>query len=152
MLYITSDHAGFALKTRLIRYVQKELEREITDLGPAEYDEHDDYPDTIIPATEKAVQDGARIIVIGGSGNGEQIAANKVTGMRCALGYNIQAAELASSHNNANGLALGARLISEDHAMAMVKAWLETPFSGDERHVRRLKKLAEYEKGGQVSK
>ena len=144
-LTIASDHAGHKLKTRLIRYITNELKLEIEDIGANEYDESDDYPDFIIPAAIRAVETHGRTIVIGGSGNGEAIAANKIPGMRCALGYNIEAAELAMRHNNSNGLSLGARLISEDHAMAIVKKWLETQFSGEERHVRRLGKISDLE-------
>jgi len=144
-LYIASDHAGYKLKTRLVRYITNSLKLEIEDMGAHEYDEADDYTDFIVPAAKKTVDTNGRVIVIGGSGNGEAIAANKVPGMRCALGYNIEAAELAMAHNNSNGLSLGARLITEDHAMAIVKKWLETEFSSDERHVRRLKKVADLE-------
>lgn len=145
-LTIASDHAGHKLKTRLIRYIQNELKLQVEDMGANEYNEADDYPDYIVPAAKKAVETQGRTIVIGGSGNGEAIAANKIPGMRCALGYNIEAAELAMLHNNSNGLSLGARLITEDHAMAIVKKWLGTEFSGDERHVRRLNKISDLEK------
>lgn len=144
-LYIASDHAGYKLKTRLIRYIQNELKLDIEDMGAHEYDETDDYPDFIVPAAKKTVETNGRVIVIGGSGNGEAIAANKIPGMRCALGYNIEAAELAMAHNNSNGLSLGARLMTEDHAMAIVKKWLETKFGGDDRHLRRLEQIAALE-------
>jgi len=144
-LYITSDHAGYQLKKRLIRYLENELNVEVEDLGPFEHDPEDDFPDYIIPAAKKAVEKNGRIIVIGGSGNGEVIAANKVKGMRCALGYNIQAAELSIQHNNANGLSLGARLLTEDHAMAIVKKWLETTEFLGGKYERRNKKIAQLE-------
>jgi len=145
-IYITSDHAGYQLKKRLLRYFENELDIKAEDLGPKEYVETDDYPDYIIPAAEKAVKNNGRVIVIGGSGNGEAMAANKIAGMRCALAHSVETAELARQHNDANGLALGARILTEDHAMAIVKKWLETDFDPDERHVRRLKKIADYEK------
>lgn len=143
-LYITADHAGYQLKKRLVRYLTNELHLSVIDLGPEAHDSDDDYPDLIIPAAERAVSDGGRAIMICGSGIGACIAANKVTGMRAALGYNIEAAELSRKDNDANGLCLAGRVLTEDHAMAIVKRWLETDFSG-ERHERRVKKIEEYE-------
>lgn len=149
-LYIASDHAGYKMKKRLVRYIENELKLKIEDLGPYDYDELDDFPDYIIPAAIKAVETNGRVIVLGGSGNGEAIAANKVKGMRCALGYNIEAAELAIKHNNANGLSLAGRMLSEDHAMAVVKKWLETEdFLGD-KYQRRNDKISSYEENGTV--
>lgn len=145
-LYIAADHAGYGLKKRLLRYFKNELKIACEDLGPYEYLETDDYPDYIIPAAEKAVKNQGRVIVIGGSGNGEAMAANKVKGMRCALCHSLTMAELARQHNDANGLALGARILTEDHALAIAKKWLETNFSQEKRHLRRLKKIAAYEK------
>ncbi len=146
ILYIAADHAGHSLKKRLLRYFANELNVGCEDMGAVDYEETDDYPDYIIPAAEKAVATGGRVIVIGGSGNGEQIAANKVTGMRCALAHSTDTAKLSREHNDANGLALGGRILTEDHAMAIVKVWLETEFSSDERHIRRLGKVDDYEK------
>lgn len=144
-LYIASDHAGHKLKKRLIRFIENELQREIIDLGAHEFDAEDDFPDFIIPAAQKAVETNGRAIVLGGSGNGEQIAANKVPGMRCALAHSIETAELARKHNNANGLALGARILTEDHAIAIVKTWLTTEFLGG-KYQRRNEKIERYEK------
>lgn len=144
-LYIAADHAGHALKKRLLRYFANELEIECEDIGAIEFEDGDDYPDYVIPAAQKAVSTNGRAIVIGGSGNGEQIAANKVLGMRCALAHSIETAELARKHNDANGLALGARILTEDHAMAIVKTWLMTDFSGEERHKRRIQKITDFE-------
>ena len=111
-LYIASDHAGYGLKNRLIRYLQNELKLKIEDMGPKEYNPEDDYPDYIIPAAQKAVATNGRAIVVGGSGNGEAMAANKVKGMRCILAHSVATAELGRAHNNANGIAFGARIVT----------------------------------------
>lgn len=145
-LYIASDHAGYQLKKRLVRFLEKELRLTVEDLGPHEYDEADDYPDYVIPAAQKAVATSGRAIMICGSGIGESIAANKVKGMRAALAYNIEAARLSRTDNDANGLCLAGRVLSDDHAMAIVKKWLETDFAGG-RHERRVKKIEAFESG-----
>lgn len=144
-LYIASDHAGYQLKKRLIRYLQNELKLSVEDMGPQKYDENDDFPDYIIPATQKAVKTAGRVIVLGGSGNGEAIAANKVKGMRCILAHSVETAELGRAHNDANGIAFGAHIITEEHAMAMLKKWLETDFLGGkyERRNEEIKKFEE---------
>ena len=128
-LYIASDHAGYQLKKRLVRFIKNELERDIKDIGPIAHDPEDDFPDYIIPAAKKAVEEAGRAIMICGSGIGACIVANKVDGMYAALGYNIEAAESSIKHNNVNGLCLAGRSLSEDHAMAIVKKWLETDSS-----------------------
>jgi ribose 5-phosphate isomerase B len=143
-LFITSDHAGYQLKRRIVRYIQNELARDIEDLGPHTHDPEDDFPDYIIPGAQKAIKTDGRIIVIGGSGNGEVIASNKVKGMRSALAHSVETAELARKHNDANGLALGARVLTDDHAMAIVKAWLTTDFVGG-KYERRNKKIRDFE-------
>lgn len=143
-LFITSDHAGYALKKRLVRYLENELHVAFEDMGPAAHDPEDDFPDYVIPAAKKAVEVGGRAIMICGSGIGTCIAANKVKGMRAALAYNIESAELSRKHNNANGLCLAGRVLTEDHAMAMVKKWLETDFLGD-KYERRNQKIAAIE-------
>lgn len=144
-LFIAADHAGYKLKKRIIRFLENELNLEVKDMGAHEYDDQDDFPDYIIPAAEEAVKTNGRAILICGSANGDVIAANKVKGMRCALGYNIEAAELSVKHNNANGLALAGRVLTEEHAMAIVKKWLETTeFLGD-KYERRVKKIENYE-------
>ena len=145
-LYITSDHGGYQLKKRLIRYCQNELEIEIEDIGPLEFDELDDFPDFIIPTAKKAVETNGRAIMICGSGIGACISANKVKGMYAGLGYNIEVAGLMRQHNNTNGLCLAGRVLTEDHAMAIVKKWLETEFDGGEKYVRRNEKIREEEK------
>ncbi len=145
-LYIVSDHAGYQLKKRLVRYLENELNVKVEDLGPHEYDELDDFPDFIIPAAIKTVKNNGRVIACCGSASGEVIAANKVKGMRAVVGYNIEAAELSITHNNANGLCLAARTLSEDHAMAITKKWLETTDFLGGKYERRNEKIAEYEK------
>ena len=146
-LYISSDHGGYQLKKRLIRYCQNELEIEIEDMGPFEHDPLDDFPDLIIPTAKKAVKKNGRAILICGSGIGACISANKVKGMYAGLGYNIEVAGLMRQHNNTNGLCLAGRILSEDHAMAIVKKWLETDFLEDEKYKRRNEKIKNEEKG-----
>ena len=144
-LYIASDHAGYQLKKRLIRCLENELNRKVEDMGPFEYDPEDDFPDYIIPTAQKAVATNGRAIMLCGSGIGACIAANKVKGMNAALAYNIESARLSREHNDANGLCLPARVLTEDHAMAMVKRWLETEFVSG-KYERRNKKIEEFEK------
>lgn len=145
-IFIASDHAGFYLKKQLIQYL-KIKDYEVEDCGAFEMDEQDDYPDFIIPCAQKVAKDKESFgIVIGGSGNGEQIAANKVKGIRAAL-YNsgkAEIAKLAREHNDANILSLGARFITPDDAKRAVTAWLEAEFEGG-RHEARIKKIEEYE-------
>lgn len=143
-LYIAADHAGYSLKKRLVRFIENELKLKVEDMGALEHDENDDFPDYIIPAAQKAIEADGRVIVIGGSGNGEAMAANKVKGMRCILAHSVETAELGRAHNDANGIAFGARIITEEHAMAMLKSWLETDFLGD-KYQRRNDKIAEFE-------
>lgn len=142
-----ADHAGFSLKEAIKRYLVR-LGYETLDFGAYEEDPEDDYPDFVIPAARAAVRLKGRAIVFGGSGTGECVAANKVRGVRCALPYNTMTARLASEHNNANAVALGGRTVTGDERLAkrIVKTWLETPFPGGTRHVRRLNKIAKYEK------
>lgn len=149
-LYIAADHGGYKLKKRIVRYIENELGREVEDMGAHEYEELDDFPDYIIPAAIKAVENNGRAIFICGSATGDIIAANKVKGMRCALGYNIEAAELSIKHNNANGLALAGRVLSEDHAMAIVKTWLETEDFIGGKYQRRNEKIEAYENDGTI--
>ena len=146
-IYIASDHAGFHLKKHLIQYL-KVKDFEVEDCGAYELNEADDYPDFIIPCAEKVAGDPSSVgIVIGGSGQGEAICANKVKGIRAAI-YNGGDAKtigrLAKEHNNANVLSLGARLISPDDAKKAVSAWLDAEFEGG-RHVKRLDKIAKFE-------
>ena len=145
-VHLGSDHAGFELKNHVASTLRGEG-HDVIDHGPPAYDAEDDYPVYCIPAAEGAVADpGSLAVVIGGSGNGEQIAANKVTGTRAALAYDRNTAQLARQHNDANVLSLGARMHSEDEAMELVRVFLSTPFSGDARHARRIVMLADYER------
>lgn len=144
-LYIASDHGGYQLKKRLVRFIKNELQLKVTDLGPKAYDENDDFPDYIIPAAEKTVKTNGRAILICGSGIGSCIAANKVKGMRAALAYNIESAELSRKHNDANGLCLAGRVLTEEHAMAIVKKWLETEEFLGGKYQRRNEKISSFE-------
>jgi ribose 5-phosphate isomerase B len=145
-VHIGSDHAGFELKNYLITALTEDG-HEIVDHGPEAYDAEDDYPVYCIPAAEAAVADPDSLgIVVGGSGNGEQIAANKVVGTRAVLAYNLETARLGRQHNDANVIGIGARMHTGEEALEMVRLFLSTPFSGDPRHARRIALLADYEK------
>jgi len=145
-VYLGSDHAGFELKAHLVAHLTS-LGHEAIDVGPAHYDAEDDYPPFCIEAARRVLADpGSLGIVIGGSGNGEQIAANKVLGVRAALAWNAEVARLAREHNDANVVAIGARMHTLDEATAIVATFLSTPFSGSERHQRRIDQIAAYEK------
>jgi ribose 5-phosphate isomerase B len=145
-VHIGTDHAGFDLKNYLVSALIADG-HDVVDHGPSAYDAEDDYPVYCIPAAEAAVAEpGSLGIVIGGSGNGEQIAANKVVGARAALAYDKDTATLARQHNDANVLSLGARMHTEEQALDLVRLFLATPFSGDERHARRIALLADYER------
>lgn len=145
-LFIASDHAGYQLKKRLVRYMGKELGLAVEDLGPNEYNETDDYPDYIFPLAKKVAKTNGRGIVICKNGIGVSVAANKVNGIRAGIGYNLMAAESMMEDDNTNILALASKGVSEDFAMAIVKKWLETKFGGAKRHKRRLEKIEQYEK------
>jgi ribose 5-phosphate isomerase B len=145
-VHIDSDHAGYELKNYLIEALTEDGHK-VVDHGPEIYDAEDDYPVYCIPAAEAAVADaGSLCVVIGGSGNGEQIAANKVVGARAALAYNLDTARLGREHNDANVIGIGARMHTPEEALEMVRVFLATPFSGDPRHARRIELLADYEK------
>ncbi|MGB3444452.1 MAG: ribose-5-phosphate isomerase [Actinophytocola sp.] len=147
-VYLGSDHAGFELKAHLVKYLS-EAGHEVTDIGPAEYDAADDYPPFCVEAARRTVADAGSLgVVIGGSGNGEQIAANKVPGCRAVLAYTIETAKLGRAHNDAQVVAVGGRMHTEEDATAIVEAFLATPFSGDERHARRIAMLTDYERTG----
>lgn len=144
-VHLGCDHAGFelkeALKARLL-----ELGHEPVDHGAHAYDAADDYPPFCFAAAEAVVADpGSLGVVLGGSGNGEQIAANKVAGVRCALAHSVETARLAREHNDANCVGVGARMHDEATALAIVEAFLDTPFSGDDRHARRIAMLTDFE-------
>ena len=145
-LYIASDHGGYALKKRLIRYIQNELEKKVEDLGPTSYVETDDYPDYAVPLAKKVVKINGQGIVICHNGIGVCMAANKVRGVKAGLGYNLSVAESMRHDDNTNILCLASDHLSEDHAMIIVKKWLTTDFAEDERYLRRLKKVEKLEK------
>ena len=142
-IYIASDHAGFELKQALIPYIGT-FGAEVEDLGPSTFMADDDYPDYILPAAEAVVADEESLgIVLGASGQGEAMAANRIQGVRAVVYYggNKDIVRLGREHNNANVLSLGARFLSEDEAKEAVALYLSTPFSEDERHIRRLGKF-----------
>lgn len=149
-VYIGSDHAGFELKAHLVTWLT-EQGHDAVDCGPEKLDPEDDYPPFCIRVGESVVgTSGSLGIVLGGSGNGEQIAANKVRGIRAALAWSVETARLARQHNDANVLAVGARMHSADDATAFAEVFLTTPYSGEERHTRRIGTLAAYERTGQA--
>ena len=144
-VYLGSDHAGYELKARLVAWLAA-AGHEPVDCGPGKLDDQDDYPPYVMRAASAAVADpGSLGIVIGGSGNGEQIAANKVRGVRAALAWNEETARLARLHNDANVLSLGAREQPVEQAVTFAQAFVSTKFSGAARHARRLKMIADYE-------
>ncbi|SFS98793.1 ribose-5-phosphate isomerase [Saccharopolyspora flava] len=146
-VYLASDHAGFELKNHLVKKLA-ERGHDTIDVGPATYDPADDYPPFCIHAARRVVADpGSRGVLIGGSGNGEQIAANKVPGARAALVWNAHVARLARRHNNAQLAAIGARLHALTEAELIVNTFLTTQFDGG-RHQRRLTQLTHYETAG----
>jgi ribose 5-phosphate isomerase B len=149
-VYLGSDHAGYELKTHLVNHLAKQG-HEVVDVGPHSYDPEDDYPAYCLHTGQRVVDDpGSLGVVIGGSGNGEQIAANKIAGVRAALAWKAEVAQLARQHNDANVLGIGARQHTLDDATAMVEAFLATPFSQDPRHARRIAQVADYEKGREL--
>jgi ribose 5-phosphate isomerase B len=150
-VYLGSDHAGFELKAKLFTHLL-DAGHDPVDCGALEFDALDDYPPPCIAAAHRTVSTpGSLGIVLGGSGNGEQIAANKVTGVRAALAWNDETARLARQHNDANVLSIGARDHPDEDAIRFVDIFLATPFSGADRHQRRIDMLAEYEATGAIA-
>ncbi|BCB79456.1 ribose-5-phosphate isomerase [Phytohabitans flavus] len=144
-VYLGADHAGYELKVHLVNYLGKQG-YETVDVGPHAFDPEDDYPAYCLHTGARVVGDpGSLGIVIGGSGNGEQIAANKIAGTRAALAWNVETSQLARQHNDANVVAIGARQHTIDEATAIVEAFVTSTFSGSERHARRIKQVAAYE-------
>ena len=143
-IFIASDHAGFELKEKLIPFL-KDLGHEVEDKGAFSYNPEDDYPDFVIPVAQAIANDPERSrgIVLGKSGQGEAMCANRIRGVRAAVFYggSLNTIQLSREHNDANILSLGARLVEANEAMEATKLFLETPFSGDERHIRRINKL-----------
>jgi len=149
-VYIGADHAGYELKNYLVEQLSA-AGHEVTDVGPAAYDAEDDYPPFCIEAAGRvAADEGSLGIVVGGSGNGEQIAANKVKGVRAALAWSEETASLGRQHNNANVVAVGAGMHTTEDVTKFVETFLATPFSGDERHQRRIDMLSDYETTGDL--
>ena len=144
-VYLAADHAGFELKSHLSKALS-EQGHEVVDVGALEYDAQDDYVSFCVDAAEQVVANpGSLGVVIGGSGNGEQIAANKVKGARAALAWNVDTAQLARQHNDANLVGIGARQHTAEEATEIVSAFLKTEFSGDARHQRRIDQVSAYE-------
>jgi ribose 5-phosphate isomerase B len=149
-VYLGSDHAGFELKSVLVNWLAS-AGHEVTDCGPASYHGDDDYPPYVMRAAAGVAADpGSLGIVIGGSGNGEQIAANKIKGIRAALAWSEETARLARLHNDANVLSLGARMHPAEEAIAFTRVFLSTPFSAEARHMRRLAMITDFEASGEL--
>ena len=148
-IHLATDHAGLDFKDALTAHLT-ELGYEVVDHGAYEYDAQDDYPQFCIAAAKAVANEPESLgVVFGGSGNGEQMAANKVRGIRAALCWSIATAQLAREHNNANICSIGARQHSQDDAFAIIDAFLATPFSGDARHERRIGQISEFESQAQ---
>jgi len=139
---VASDHAGFELKAALVPFL-KLIGHDAEDMGPLEFSAEDDYPDFILPLARRVADEGAMGVIIGGSGQGEAIAANRVSGVRACVYYGgpLDVVLRMREHNDANVLSLGSRFITGAEAQAAVRAFFDTMFSGDERHVRRIHKL-----------
>ena len=153
-VHIATDHAGMELSAHLVQHLTAQG-YEMVDHGPQEYDALDDYPGFCLKAAEAVAAERAQGhdslgIVLGGSGNGEQIAANKVRGIRVALAWSLDTARLAREHNDANVVGLGGRQHSLEEATAIVEAFLSAAWSEDERHTRRIGKIAHYEETGEI--
>ncbi|MDN5825108.1 MAG: ribose-5-phosphate isomerase [Arthrobacter sp.] len=153
-VHIATDHAGLDLSAHLVAHLRS-AGHDVVDHGPTSYDAEDDYPGFCINAAEAVAAERARGldslgIVLGGSGNGEQIAANKVKGIRAALAWNLDTARLARQHNDANIVAVGGRQHSLEEATGLIDAFLAEPFSEDERHIRRIQQIGAYETTGQL--
>lgn len=154
-IHIATDHAGLEFSQDLAEHLEREG-HEVIDHGPQEFDPLDDYPSFCIAAAKGVVSDHdagveALGVVFGGSGNGEQMAANKVPGVRAALVWSVNTAVLARQHNNANVCAIGARQHSIDEALLFIDTFLRTPFEGEERHARRIAQISEFETTGAIS-
>ncbi|TFD68065.1 ribose-5-phosphate isomerase [Cryobacterium ruanii] len=154
-IHIATDHAGLDLSHHLITHLRA-AGHEVIDHGPQAYDALDDYPAFCINAAQATVDDReggieALGIVFGGSGNGEQMAANKVSGARAALVWNLSTARLAREHNDANVISIGAREHTIAEATGFIDAFIAEPFSDEERHVRRIRQLGEYERTGTIA-
>ena len=149
-IHIGGDHAAYDLHRALVTHLT-ERGHDVVDHGPASYDAEDDYPVYVLRAAAAvAADEGSLGIVLGGSGNGEQIAANKVKGVRAALVWSEETAVLAREHNDANVISVGGRMHTVEDMTRFVEVFLTTAYSGDERHTRRIGMLADYEKTGNL--
>ena len=147
-IHLGCDHAGFEVKEKLVSYL-KEKNHEVIDHGAHIYDAQDDYPLFCFLAAQNTAKDKTSLgIVLGGSGNGEQIAANKIKGVRAALAWSAETAKLAREHNNANVIGIGARMHSFEEITKIVDAFINTSFANDERHIRRINQLSQMENNG----
>jgi ribose 5-phosphate isomerase B len=144
-VFIAADHGGFYLKERIKGHLSTQG-YSVVDKGALEFNQEDDYPDYVIPLAEEIAKDNDSFgIILGRSGNGEQIAANKVKGARATLCLTTRMAKMAREDNNANILAMGADFVLEEEAIAVVEAFISTPFSDKDRHKRRIEKITKYE-------
>jgi ribose 5-phosphate isomerase B len=149
-IHIGSDHAGLDFKNVIVKHLQSQG-HDVVDHGPHTLDPLDDYPVFCIPTAEAVANEpGSLGIVLGGSGNGEQIAANKVKGIRAALAWSIDTAKLARQHNDANVLSIGGRMHTPEFSLELVDAFIAEPFSNDERHIRRITMVGNYETKGSI--
>lgn len=147
-VHLGGDHAAYELQRDLVTWLA-EQGHDVIDHGPVDYDAQDDYPVFVLRAAQAVADDpGSLGVVLGGSGNGEQIAANKVPGIRAALAYTPQIAQLSREHNDARVVSIGARFATVETAREIVRAFLETPFSGEYRHQRRIDMMSAYETDG----
>lgn len=154
-IHIATDHAGLEFSRDLAEHLEREG-HEVIDHGPVDFDPLDDYPSFCIRAAKAVVADHSKGVealgvVFGGSGNGEQMAANKVPGVRAALVWSVNTAVLAREHNDANVCAIGARQHSIDEALLFIDTFIRTPFTGEERHQRRIRQMAEFENTGAIA-
>ena len=149
-VHLGGDHASFALREHLLEHLRAGG-HDVVDHGPHVLDPADDYPAFVLPAAlAVAAEPGSLGVVLGGSGNGEQIAANCVPGVRAALAWSLETARLARQHNDATVVAVGARMHALEEATAIVDAFLAEPFSGDERHARRIAMLTRFRATGEL--
>jgi ribose 5-phosphate isomerase B len=149
-IHLGCDHAGFELKEKVATHL-KNKGHEVIDHGAKKFNAVDDYPVFCFLAAQAAAKDPSSLaIVIGGSGNGEQISANKIKGVRAALAWSAETAKLAREHNNANVMGLGGRMHSESESLAIIDAFIDTVFSNEERHVRRINQISGYETSGNL--
>jgi ribose 5-phosphate isomerase B len=149
-IHLGCDHAGFELKEKVVVHL-KSNGHEVIDHGAKKYDALDDYPVFCFLAAQAAAKDpNSLAIVIGGSGNGEQISANKIKGVRAALAWSTETAKLAREHNNANVMGLGGRMHLESESLAIIDAFIDTDFSNNERHARRINQISGYETSGNM--